>query len=266
MNIEELKCAACSFGADLVGVAPVSRFIEWENTRGVTAIFPQAESVIILGRKIPRGTLCNRNPDSFSHFGFKYVEDQALAKTTYDMTIWLEKYGFEGVPIFGYDAEAASNYDLAVPVSPDKPAPNVYVDLRAAAELCGLGMVGKNGLLLTHEFGPLQRVAMLISDAAFPGDEMKHWDFCENCDACVRACPENAFTGQAHKVGSAEVYNINYNRCADSGCGAAPTDFGRFNTIERINASCSLACLDSLERRGKMVCRFNKNFYSSRKG
>ena len=253
MNSSEFKTVTAGFGADLTGIAPVSRFLEHPDTAKIAAIFPQAETVIILLRRVPHGVLCTGNPGTFDHFGFKYIEDQALAKTTYDTVIWLEKNGFEGVPLFGYDAEAASGQDLAVPVEPGKEAPNVYIDFRVAAELCGLGTIGKNGLFLSPEFGPMQRLAMVLTDAVFSGCEVRKFDFCDGCEACAEACPEKAFQKEeTHPAGSASVWKLKTNRCADSDCGALPTDFGRFNTIERLNAPCALAWLASLTKRGKI--------------
>ncbi len=254
MNTSELKAAARTFGADLIGITPVSRIAGAPRSANVLSIFPQARSVIIVGCQIPRGTLGTGFTHTFENYGFRYVEDQTLAKTTYDLVIWIERHGFEGVPVFGYDAEAASKSELAVPVSPDKPAANVYVDLRIVAEACGLGMTGRNGLFITPEFGTRQRLAMLISDAELEGDPEREFDFCEGCAACLRACPAAAIQADStHQVGRRTVYDILYKRCPLADCGAVSTDYGRFNTIERVNAACNRACLKSLEERNKLI-------------
>lgn len=53
-------------------------------------------------------------------------------------------------------------------------------------------------MLLTPEFGPLQRVAFLFTDAELEYDDMYNGKpLCRKCGACVRECPggcmENRF-------------------------------------------------------------------------
>ena len=133
MEAIDVKNAARRFGADLVGIAPLSRFEGVAPQNDPRNIFPQGKTMIVIGRRIPRGAVRGVENGtsvngSYSDFGFYMLEDQFLAKTTYDLVIWMENQGFEAVPMFGYDVEAAAGQPLAVPVAPGKVAPNVYVD------------------------------------------------------------------------------------------------------------------------------------------
>lgn len=262
MNSKSVKEAARRFGADLVGIASADRFSTLPAEQNPRSIFPQAECVIVIARRIPRGSLrtLENGGDSgnaFSNFGFYYLEDQYLSKSTYDLTIWMEANHFEAVPIFGYDAEAASKHVLASPVSEKKPAPNVYVNVHFAAQAAGLGEVGKNGLFLTPEFGPLQRFALLLTDAKLECDSEISPGFCRDCKACADGCPAGAL---GPETGADGQFQCRKNRCAVCRTGAIQTDFGRFNTIDRIGAACGRACLDSLEKRGRIQKRFHQPF------
>ncbi len=66
---------------------------------------------------------------------------------------------------------------------------------KLAAHLAGLGWIGKSALLITREHGPRVRWGTVLTDAPLeagtPMDEL-----CRDCDACVKACPARAFTGQ----------------------------------------------------------------------
>lgn len=66
---------------------------------------------------------------------------------------------------------------------------------KLAAHLAGLGWIGKSALLITPEQGPRVRWGTVLTDAPLeagkPMDEM-----CHDCEACVKACPAHAFTGQ----------------------------------------------------------------------
>lgn len=247
MDSLKIKEAARRFGADLVGIAPLSRFDGVAPENDPRHIFPQGKSMIVIGRRIPRGALRGVETGSavngtYKDFGLIMLEDQFIARATYDLGIWIEARGFEAVPLFGYDADAASNFTMGSPVEPGKPAPNVFVNWQLAAHLCGLGVTGKNGLFLTPEFGTLQRFAMLITDKELEGDEIISPDFCKDCDACKKACP------------------LNETLCGRCTNGAVQTDFGRFNTVDKVAASCGRACLASLDERGLLTHKFNTPF------
>ncbi len=249
MNTAELKQQARKFGADLIGVAPIAAFRHLPAAHNPLAIFPQAESMIVIGRRILRGTLRGmenrerRSMESFRHFGFLSLEDNYLARTTYDLGIWIEARGCEAVPLFGYDVEATDRQPLGVPVAAGRPAPNVYVDWKFAAAAAGLGTVGRHGLFLTPEYGPLQRFALLLSDFCFePTTASAPYDPCGDCRACLEACPGAALDEEKR----------NDAVCRECRCGAIRTDIGRFETVERIGADCSRACLAALAAAGKI--------------
>ena len=236
MDARKVKEAARRFGADLVGITALENFKDLPPEKNPMSIFPQGKSMIVIGRRISRGTLRavengKVRQGIFDDFGFNMLESQFLAKATYDLVIWMESAGFEAVPLFGYDAEAAAKFPLGAPVAAGKPAPNVYVNYMDAACLCGLGEIGRNGLFITPEFGTLQRFAMLITDAELDSDAVVTRNVCCNCNACVEACP------------------LNDKLCAHCTAGAIQTNIGRFNTIDKITAACGRACLESLEKR-----------------
>jgi len=67
---------------------------------------------------------------------------------------------------------------------------------KLAGHLAGLGWIGKNALLITPEHGPRVRWGTVLTDAPLEtGTRMD--EMCRDCDACVKACPAHAFTGQA---------------------------------------------------------------------
>lgn len=68
-------------------------------------------------------------------------------------------------------------------------APDLQFQFRIAAVACGLGEIGWSKMLLTPEFGPLQRVAFIFTDAELEYDEMYSGKpLCRRCGACVREC------------------------------------------------------------------------------
>ena len=120
--------------------------------------------------------------------------------------------------------------------SHQKAAPNVLPTQVLAQR--GLGEIGKNGLFLTPEFGPRQRFAMLLTDAELEPDKPFEPYLCKNCNACIDACPLEAFskTDKA-KVGFEKLASTipvrNNTMCTRCKNGAIQTNEGRFNTVER---------------------------------
>ena len=59
----------------------------------------------------------------------------------------------------------------------------------------GLGELGRNGLVLTPEYGPRQRFCKVLTDLPLVPDQPIDFGiqkFCESCHACAAACPVNA--------------------------------------------------------------------------
>lgn len=85
-----------------------------------------------------------------------------------------------------------------------------------------LGIMGRNGLVLTPEFGPRQRWSMITTDAKIPSvpkrnfDEMKK--YCEKCGACVKNCRGNAAYEKPIQKNehSKIVTHIDRSKCIDS--------------------------------------------------
>lgn len=59
----------------------------------------------------------------------------------------------------------------------------------------GLGEVGRNGLLITEEYGPRLRLGKIFTDMPLSHDKPTRLgvaDFCNMCDRCAEACPPKA--------------------------------------------------------------------------
>ena len=57
-----------------------------------------------------------------------------------------------------------------------------------AAVRAGLGVIGKNGLLLTEKYGSYVFLGEIITDLEIPC-EVQAVKLCENCGACANSCP-----------------------------------------------------------------------------
>ena len=69
---------------------------------------------------------------------------------------------------------------------------DVNVSLRLAAVLAGLGEMGWSKVLLTPQFGPRQRLGLILTDAELEPDPVRIGRIRDRCKICVRDCPGNA--------------------------------------------------------------------------
>ena len=74
------------------------------------------------------------------------------------------------------------------------------VFLKDAAILAGLGVMGRNNLLITPRFGPRVRLKAVLIDLPLPGSgPLVGFDPCEGCEApCLAVCPQDAFANGAY--------------------------------------------------------------------
>jgi len=67
-----------------------------------------------------------------------------------------------------------------------------HISLKHAAELAGLGIIGRNYLLTNPESGNLLWLSAVLTDAELVPDRKAQYTVCDNCDKCVDACPSGA--------------------------------------------------------------------------
>ncbi|MGD2246798.1 MAG: 4Fe-4S binding protein [Candidatus Methanofastidiosia archaeon] len=68
-----------------------------------------------------------------------------------------------------------------------------FVPHRELAEKAGLGVIGKNFLLITPEYGPrIQLTTVLTTMPILPDPPLYDYHPCKTCSVCVRECPTNA--------------------------------------------------------------------------
>jgi len=72
-----------------------------------------------------------------------------------------------------------------------------YISLKHAAEIAGLGVIGKNYLLTNPQYGNLLWLSAVLTDAELTPDEKAHYAICEDCNKCVEMCPSGALDDPA---------------------------------------------------------------------
>lgn len=89
------------------------------------------------------------------------------------------------------------------------------------AVAAGLGIMGRNGLVITPEFGPRQRWAIISTDAEIPtlikNDLKSLEDYCKECGACIRECKGGAtYEAPIYHEDSPVITHIDRSKCIES--------------------------------------------------
>ena len=253
-------------GIDNIGFASKARFDILEPKYNPFSIFPEGKTVILLGKRICRGSLRGieegTNFSDYNLFGSGWLEDEFLAVACYNMTRVIEDEGYEAVPIFPNPPEIQPQ---GIPVEPGKLAPNVYPDFKFAAVACGIGEISFNDLVFTKGFGSRQRFHMVITDAELEATPISGETVCDKCGECVKACPLNAISDKESTVveicgKKMSVAKIDYSLCNVCKNGAVPNRMSKVGKPDRIAAACNRACIAHLEKGKRINSQFQNPF------
>ena len=162
------------WGTDLVGFANFERFNRYQmenrppdgtKTTVVLAIWME-DPILDLWLHSPSWEAQGKPDRAF--------EDEILRGVSLRLSLLLEREGYWANP---------ADYE-----------PGLY--LKEAGVLAGLGVIGKNNLLITEKYGPRIRLRAVHTDASLKPDPILECpDYCRKCSMCIDACPANALDG-----------------------------------------------------------------------
>ena len=188
---EDVKHMARDAGFDLCGVTAAvageedARLSEWlargyhgdmkymERRRPVSELLPGCRSVIVMGTNY--------------HVPHTPKQDGAPRVSRY---AWGEDYHrVVGRMLDGFE-------DALRTRAPDEEF-RAYCDTgplleKAWAERAGIGWLGKNGCLISQEYGSWIFLSVMLTTAALETDA-PHPDRCGTCERCLHSCPTDAF-------------------------------------------------------------------------
>lgn len=301
-----VKRQALAFGADAVGIGSIDRWAGAPLQMDPRQIMPECKSIIGMVFRVMRGSLRGVEEgtyfSNYSAMGYGGITYLYMPMTVINMSKFVEDRGYEAIPM-GHQSDwraidnsgyLRGNYSR--PVAPGKPAPDIMVQLRIAAYLCGLGEIGFSKMFLSPQFGPRNRVGIILTDLELAPDPIYDGPkLCNNCKACVRACPGGCIPGgKTVKVKLAghdvEWSDVDMDKCDTTFVGGEDkghelpedqkyqdgrptvgrgswTPFNKkprnlYNTGQAVcgAAGCTRACMISLESRGVLINKFKDKF------
>ena len=140
-------------------------------------------SVVVLGAPFPHEALLKKS-----------VEYTAIRNGMLEKMNGVAKEVAKQITRKGYKAKAICG------AGPCKKVEGRYygqISLKHAAELAGLGIIGRNYLLANPEYGNLLWFSAVLTDADLVPDKKAQYAVCNNCDKCVEMCPSKALNNPA---------------------------------------------------------------------
>lgn len=220
-----VKEAALSAGADLCGIGSMDRFEGAPAQMDPRYLFPEAKSCIALAFRIPRGVQrgIEQGTQFYQYPSMAYggINEIFAPSVMYAVGKVIEDEGYEAFIYRNTGARGAVSDMNGAPgntlspeeqindnehdkvktphhrtvqytraTRPENVEPDLQFQFRLAAVACGLGEIGWDKMLLTPEFGPLQRLAFIFTDAPLDPDPLYDGKpLCRRCGVCVRECP-----------------------------------------------------------------------------
>ncbi len=179
-----IKKLAIDLGADMVGVAPISRFEGMPHMLRPTAHLPEAKSVVCLGIHHPDASVdwCGEpNPNFPAAFQIGMIPK--LDAICFRMCKWMEEQGYVTIP---QPCTTYWRHRTYKDIPYEHTAAWNHMPAFVAA---GLGEYGYHGMVMSPEYGPRERIISFITAADLEPDELYNGDpLCDSCMACARHC------------------------------------------------------------------------------
>ncbi|NLO05046.1 MAG: 4Fe-4S binding protein [candidate division WS1 bacterium] len=214
LTTESLRDYALNvLGVDKLGVANIERFDSAPDDMNPRFIMPKARSVIVYLKRIVRGTCrgVDEGTNWSSYHIFSYAGlGQMLGLAKDRLLRHIEQHGYDATPL----SAVASSREFgpkAPPAAPGLPPREVVIQHRIAGTLAGLGEIGWSKVFLTKEFGPRQRLGVILTDAELEPDPIVTGELCDRCMRCVAECPAGAIDPDRSVGIEVEGHRIEWN-------------------------------------------------------
>ena len=182
----EIKSTALEFGADICGIAPVDRFSSAPKGFHPNDVYSDCQSVLVFAKKLPVESLFASSCIPYTYINRVIIEE--VDGLTLALSRKLEYLAVRNVPV---PSDDPSEYWEA-----DRSYARGILSLRHAGHLAGLGVLGKNTLLINDRFGNMIQLGALLLNVRLEGDPIATYEACRaDCQLCTRSCPQSALDG-----------------------------------------------------------------------
>ena len=198
INSSIVKKYGMDAGASVVGIAASRDFGLAPDGFKPSDVLEGCLSVVVLGATFPREVLHNTVDYTASR--------NAMLTQMTDMAKDVAKR----IKAHGWQTKAISAAGGKWMDGDGRKEQFGFISLKHAAEISGLGVIGKNYLLTNPQYGNLLWLSAVLTDAALAPDERIQSTMCDNCNKCVEACPAGALNDLASfgKKGCSQFFTM----------------------------------------------------------
>ncbi|NLX58809.1 MAG: hypothetical protein GXY74_06945 [Phycisphaerae bacterium] len=186
---ESVKQYARDLGADLVGIAPVSRYVGAPHRLSPTAHLPEARSVVVMAVHHPDASVeWGGEPNGNFPGPFQIGMIPKLDTIAFRLARFLRNQGHATLPIScTYFWRHRPYKDVPYAHAATFSHMNAFV-------AAGLGEYGWHGMVMSPQYGPRQRLISVITAAPLTPDPLyRGTPLCDRCGQCERACYGNNY-------------------------------------------------------------------------
>jgi epoxyqueuosine reductase len=184
---ERIKSIVFESGADLCGIAPQDRFAKAPKGFSPTDIYKKCKSVIVFANRLPTESVHSQNCIPYTFVNQMIIEK--VNNLTLELCLYFQELGINVVPIPSDDP-----YEYWIP---EKLYGRAILSLRHAGFLAGLGVLGKNTLLMNQRYGNMIQLGAILTDLELKGDSIATYEGCTpKCNICIESCPVSALDGE----------------------------------------------------------------------
>lgn len=193
MIIEEICRIAKDENLSVFGIGPASEMADEQPGYRPEDFMPGVQSLICFGIPVPHGVYCTTNYKLESTWRSQNLLYRRLDTLYLRFSILLEESGAQAIPIYG-----------CMPLGVNKKGTVVGIlNQIRMAEITGIGVIGKNGLLIHSQYGARLMLGGLLTTASLPVTSYPKNEEpgCpSDCKICSNACPVNAIMPESKQV------------------------------------------------------------------
>jgi epoxyqueuosine reductase len=185
---DKIKQVVSKNGADLFGIASIDRFADAPEGFHPADIYKQTKSVIVFAKRLPAEPLFADSCIPYTHVNSQVM--LLVDSITMRISMELESLGIKNVVIPTDDP-----YEYW---DEENKTGRAILSLRHAGFLAGLGIIGRNNLLVNEHFGNMIQIGAILSGEKIDPSPLAEYKICpENCRICIDTCPLKALNGIA---------------------------------------------------------------------